>query len=190
VGIDPTVPAGENIGVVIIGTGRMGRVRAQAMRPLARVEVLYAFDIIEASVQAFARDFNCEGHVLSDESLAKALSDPRVKLAVISTTSSSHYTLISAALNAGKHVFCEKPLALTAEHTEICANLAREKNLALYCGFQRRSDNHFRHLKNSIKGQIQLVRVTSRESSGNSTMAYLLASGGLILIIHWGWEFI
>lgn len=174
------------IGVIIFGTGRMGRVRAKTLQQIANVEVLYGFDIIESSVKSFAGEFSAEGHVLTDESMAKALADPRVKAVFVSTTSSSHQKIISACLNAGKHVFCEKPLALTAADTESCVKLAKEKNLALYCGFQRRSDVHFRQLKKSISGVKQLVRITSREPASNSGLAYLLASGGFLFdsVIH------
>ena len=177
---------GETIGAIIFGTGRMGRVRAEALRTERNVEVLYGFDIIEASAQAFAQDFHCHGAVLEDAELAKALADPRVKVVFVSTTSNSHCKLITASLEAGKHVFCEKPLALTAADTKLCVQLAEEKGLALYCGFHRRSDVHFVQLRDSIKGVKQLIRVTSREPSSNSGMAYLLASGGFLFdsVIH------
>ena len=164
----------------------MGRVRASALQTKANVSVLYGFDIIEASVKSFAADYNCAGFVLTDESMAKALADPKVSAVFVSTTSSSHCKLITASLNAGKHVFCEKPLALTAADTEICVKLAQEKGLGLYCGFHRRSDVHFQQLKKSIQGVKQLVRVTSREPASNSGIAYLLASGGFLFdsVIH------
>ena len=184
--LDPTIEKGSDIGVIIFGTGRMGRVRASALLSKPGVRVLYGFDIIESSVELFAKDFNCVGHVLSDEKMNEALADPKVTAVFVSTTSSSHCKLITAALHAGKHVFCEKPLALTAADTETCVNLANEKKLALYCGFQRRSDVHFQQLRNSIQGVRQLVRVTSREASSNSSLAYLLASGGFLFdsVIH------
>lgn len=164
----------------------MGRVRATSIQTEEGVNVLYGFDVIEDSVKSFAKDFNCTGFVLNDENLQKALSDPKVGAVFVSTTSSSHCTLILASLNAGKHVFCEKPLALTAADTEKCVRLALEKGLALYCGFHRRSDIHFMKLKESIQGTKQLIRVTSREPASNSGIAYLLASGGFLFdsVIH------
>jgi len=182
----PTIPKGAELGVIIFGTGRMGRVRASALTTKQGVKVLYGFDIIEESVNSFAEYFKCQGKVLSDDTMNQALADPAVHAVFVSTTSSSHCKLITAALNAGKHVFCEKPLALTAKDTEICVALAQEKGLALYCGFQRRSDVHFQQLKKSIQGVKQLVRVTSREPASNSGIAYLLASGGFLFdsVIH------
>lgn len=182
----PTVDSGSLIGVIIFGTGRMGRLRAQSIQGLPNVKLLYAFDIVEASVNAFVDEYPCEGQVLTEEAVEKALADPRVKAVFVSTTSSSHYPLMKSSLTAGKHVFCEKPLALTAAHTEEAVDLANQKKLALYCGFQRRSDKHFSHLKKSLSGSIQLVRVSSRESSALNTIAYLLASGGFLFdsVIH------
>jgi len=182
----PSIPKGSVLGAIIFGTGRMGRVRATALQSKAGAKVLYGFDIIEASVQSFAEEFNCQGFVLTDESMNKALADPNVSVVFVSTTSSSHCKLITAALNAGKHVFCEKPLALTAADTELCVNLANEKKLGLYCGFHRRSDAHFQQLKRSIKGVKQLIRITSREPASNSGIEYLLASGGFLFdsVIH------
>ena len=175
------------MGVVIFGTGRMGRVRATAIRGKHNVKVLYGFDIIEASAQAFARDFpGSKGFTLNDDNLAKALADPAVHVVFVSTTSSSHCALIVASLKAGKHVFCEKPLALNAADTQTCVRLAEESGLALYCGFHRRSDIHFRQLKNVIQGNKQLIRVTSREPASNSGLDYLLSSGGFLFdsVIH------
>ena len=74
---DPTVCANE-FGVIVFGTGRMGRVRATAIQTEEGVNVLYGFDVIEESVKSFAKDFNCTGFVLNDENLQKALSDTKV----------------------------------------------------------------------------------------------------------------
>lgn len=164
----------------------MGRVRAAVCQSSPVLDVAYGVDVVEASVKSFMEEFQCEGLVLSDDSLKKVLSDDSVNAVIVATTSSSHRDLVIASLNAGKHVFCEKPLALSAKDVEECVALAKEKGLALYCGFQRRTDRNFSRLKDAIKGNPELIRITSREPASNSDISYLLSSGGFLFdsLIH------
>lgn len=59
------------------------------------------------------------------------LSDDSIELIVISTINDTHYDYCKAALLAGKHVICEKPMTPTSTEAFELATLAREKNLIL-----------------------------------------------------------
>ena len=164
----------------------MGQVRASAVSAYPNGKVKYIVDIAAPKLKHLEAQFNCK--VLSFDESDQALNDPEVNAVIIATTSSSHCELITKSLTAGKHVFCEKPLALTYGDTQTCVDLAAKSNLALYCGFQRRSDVHFRRARELIRaaGDVHQIRVTSREPGGHSDLAYLLSSGGFLYdsVIH------
>ena len=69
---------------------------------------------------------------------ADALSDPEVEAVVLATPHNLHGTQIEAAVAAGKHVFCEKPLALTKAGAEKAVALCRDAGLVLGMGHERR----------------------------------------------------
>ncbi|MFT8778420.1 MAG: Gfo/Idh/MocA family oxidoreductase [Gluconacetobacter liquefaciens] len=71
--------------------------------------------------------------VTAYDGLDELLNDKTVDIVVNLTTPESHFTVNQAALNAGKHVYCEKPMALSVEEAETLAHLAEQKNLIL-CG--------------------------------------------------------
>ena len=59
--IDPTIKT-DRIGVVVFGTGRMGRVRADALIRNPKTTLLYGVDLFEESAKSFAKHYNCEGN--------------------------------------------------------------------------------------------------------------------------------
>jgi myo-inositol 2-dehydrogenase/D-chiro-inositol 1-dehydrogenase len=165
----------------------MGAVRAEALRQSGHAKLLYAIDIDQSAVEAFAKRFDCAPLLIKD--MATALGDARVDAVMISTTSSTHHSYIMAALAAKKAVFTEKPLALSSAETLECLELAEKNGLPLYCGFQRRSDAHFRKVKelmHATNSKPELIRITSRDAPAHNTAAYLASSGGIFFdsLIH------
>ena len=71
---------------------------------------------------------------------ADALNDPAVEAVVLATPHNLHEAQIEAAVKAGKHVFCEKPLALTKAGAEKAVGLCRNAKLVLGMGHERRWD--------------------------------------------------
>ena len=116
----------KRIRTAIIGTGFMGRVHLEAVRRLGFVEVAaIAGRRIEAA-RSMAETFHVER---VESHYDRILADPEIAAIHICTPNSLHAPIAKAALSAGKHVLCEKPLAMsTAEAREI-DELARAKNL-------------------------------------------------------------
>lgn len=100
---------------------------------------------------------------------AEALKDERVDAVIISVNSPAHFegtpllslhpkshthptVVIMMAVNAGKAVFCEKPLALSSAETRECLAAAQKHKVPIYCGFQRRWDPNFLRLKTALEG--------------------------------------
>jgi myo-inositol 2-dehydrogenase/D-chiro-inositol 1-dehydrogenase len=177
-----------SVGFCLFGVGRMGAVRARALRDISNAQLLYAIDIDQKSLEAFSKEFGCTPLLLEDAD--KALQDPRVDAVMISTTSASHFQHIMAALSANKAVFTEKPLALTVHDTKLCVEEAEKRKVPIYCGFQRRSDKHFRNLVAKLhseeNGKAELIRISSRDAPAHNSAQYLASSGGIFFdsLIH------
>ena len=84
------------------------------------------------SAKAFAAQYNIPHWYASYEELA---ADPAVDAIYIATPNALHYENCKLCLEHGKHVFCEKPLSLSAEQSRELADLAKEKGVVNYCGF-------------------------------------------------------
>lgn len=75
------------------------------------------------------------------------IEDPDVDIVVVTTPHSSHAALVVQALEGGKHVFCEKPLALTYEELDAVEKAWRHSQRVLFVGFNRRWSEPLRALK-------------------------------------------
>jgi predicted dehydrogenase len=114
------------IRTAIIGTGFMGRVHLEAVRRLEYVEaVAIAGRNIEAAQRLAAGFFVSK--VLTD--YQDVLRDPSIDAVHICTPNVAHFPMAKAALEAGKHVICEKPLATGVEEGEEIVSLAARQAL-------------------------------------------------------------
>lgn len=96
------------------------------------------------------------------------IDDPDVDVVVIATRHDSHASLAARALRAGKHVFCEKPLALTIDELDDVEAARREGGGILFVGFNRRYSE-----------AVRLVRDHFAGGAGPLTITYRVAAGGL-----------
>src|SRR5690242_5861586 len=93
----------------IFGTGFMGRVHTEGVRRLGNVEVA----AIAASNAEKARKFADElGVEHSSGDYRDVLADPSIQAVHVCTPNALHFPMAKAAMEAGKHVLCEKPLAM------------------------------------------------------------------------------
>jgi predicted dehydrogenase len=91
--------------------------------------VLYAIASRDAQTAAkAAREYH---FTKSHGSYQELLDDPAVDIVYVSTPNGQHYEWTSKALQAGKHVLCEKPFTSNAEEAKSLVNQAREKGLTL-----------------------------------------------------------
>ena len=97
------------------------------------------------------------------ENPADLCNDPNVEAVAIVTNTNSHVDMIELAMNAGKHVFCEKPLAETVEKCKKAEKIVEaHPELIFMLGFMRRYDHSYAIAKEKINrgdiGDIVLVR--------------------------------
>src|SRR4051794_10770035 len=123
-------PAGA-IGTAVVGYGYWGPniVRNVVERPEFRLMGLCELD--ESRINDFRRR---HPGVWIERDLDTALADPRVEAVAIATPPASHFPLVSRALEAGKHVLVEKPLATTVADAEALVEVADRNELVLMPG--------------------------------------------------------
>lgn len=146
----------ESVKVASIGLGRWGKELARAAKA-AGVDVVSCYARAEEARTDFAAEVGCG----AASSLEDVLTDPAVDAVLIATSNQSHRELVEAAARAGKHVFIEKPLALSVEGARACVKAAKAAGIVLQVGFQRRRHAAHREMKRLIDegaiGDIELL---------------------------------
>jgi len=133
----------------IIGCGVIAPSHIESYRHLPDVTVTWACDIVQAKASALARQYQIP-HVTPD--CAEMLADPELDAVSVCTDHGSHAAIVIAALEAGKHVLCEK--ALTINRSSLDAMLqvqARHPELVFAGVFQHRYEAVPRLLKELLE---------------------------------------
>jgi predicted dehydrogenase len=115
----------NTIKVGMLGTGFMGKVHTEALRRLGNVEVA----AVAGSSQAIAEKFAASYYVpKASGDWRSVVGDPEIDAVHVCTPNVLHYPMVQAAIDAGKHVLCEKPLTMTAaEARDLVESAARKK---------------------------------------------------------------
>lgn len=169
-----------NIGV--IGAGRIGRVHAGNLAtriPGARVGMIA--DINRDAAGQLAQQYNV-AQVADDY---RAVLDNRDLDAVaICTATDTHAQIIEEAAQAGKQIFCEKPIALSLPTIDRALAAVERAGVKLQIGFNRRFDANYRRVRQAIAGgeigTVELLHIISRDP-GPPPIAYVKVSGGMFL---------
>ncbi|MFZ0520834.1 MAG: Gfo/Idh/MocA family oxidoreductase [Candidatus Acidiferrales bacterium] len=151
----------KKIKVAIFGLGFMGRVHVEALRRLGNVEVVAVAGRTAGGAREFAATHAIER---STGEYRELLSDPEIEAVHICSPNALHFPMAKAALDANKHVLCEKPLAASVAEAIAMAALATEKNLANCTLYNIRSypqvQNIRRMCEAGVFGEIYVVQGT------------------------------
>lgn len=99
------------VNVGVIGLGWMGNIHCRLSKRIEGCELVAVCDINPEKVHAAEREYQARGY----QDYRELLEDPRVDAVYVVTPQKFHYQIVKDAIEAGKHVLCEKPLALTQE---------------------------------------------------------------------------
>ncbi len=116
----------KRLRTAVIGTGFVGRVHVEAIRRLGFVDIAAIVDVNIAQAQKYADEFGAEKAVADYK---EVLADPSIDAVDICTPNSFHAPFAKAAMEAGKHVICEKPLATSAAAAAELVSIASAKKL-------------------------------------------------------------
>jgi predicted dehydrogenase len=114
----------RKIKTAVIGTGFMGRVHTEAIRRLGNVEVAAVAAENDEFAASFAQQTGVE-RVVTD--YRKILEDSSIEAVHVCTPNALHYPIAKAAMAAGKHVLCEKPLAMSSAEARELVEIAAQK---------------------------------------------------------------
>ena len=152
------------LAVGLVGTGAMAAVHAEAVRehiPEATVVAVASEDPARAG--AFAKAHGIARAHGSHESIF----DEALDAVIIASSTNSHAQLAEQAAHRNLHVFCEKPLGVTAEETEPVLAAAANNGAQFAVGFNRRFDDEFRKAHARVAdgsiGTPQAIVIISRD---------------------------
>ncbi|MBG0768161.1 MAG: Gfo/Idh/MocA family oxidoreductase [Spirochaetaceae bacterium] len=119
----------KKLNVAIIGLGKISGIYLENLTGMFKkhVELVGVVDLVQERAKEVAETYQIKQYT----SVEELLGDPSVELVLNLTTPQSHFALCKQVLEAGKHVYVEKPLSLTTEEASQLVALANEKHLVL-----------------------------------------------------------
>ncbi len=170
----------------IIGAGRAGLVHARNLLTLPRAEIVAACDPVAQTRASAAEEFGLDAVYAEHDEL---LADERVDAVVITTPTFLHRQTACDAASAGKHVFLEKPMALTLDECDTINDAVERAGVKLQIGFMRRFDGGFRRAKEVIDsgtlGRIMIIKSTGRGPGGPGPWMWdLRKSNGIVAEVN------
>ena len=172
----------KKVKIAVIGTGRMGSVHVANLAQLVPEADLVAICDIRLEVaQEVAKKHDITRVVRDYQEL---LDDPSIEAVAIITSTDTHAQIIIDAARAGKHIFCEKPLALDIESINRALAEVEKSGVKLQVGFNRRFDKSFQRVREIVHtgelGKPCILKITNCDP-GLPAMEFLRVSGGLFL---------
>ena len=137
------------INAAIVGLGWWGKTLVESVQETSDVMRFVAGTTRTLSPDASA--FADAQQLTLKENYEAVLADPKVDAVVLATPHSQHSAQVVAAARAGKHVFCEKPFALTKEEAQVAADAMQKAGKTLGLGYNRRFHPEMTKLRNRIR---------------------------------------
>ncbi|RIX59467.1 gfo/Idh/MocA family oxidoreductase [Paenibacillus nanensis] len=133
--------------IAIIGCGGIANGKHMpSLKKLNNIEMAAFCDIVEEKAAEAAKQYgSADAKVYTD--YADVLKDPSIDIVHVCTPNDSHARIAIAALEAGKHVMCEKPMAKTAEEAQQMVDAAKRTGKKLTIGYNNRFRSDSQHLK-------------------------------------------
>jgi len=172
------------INIGLLGCGRIGQVHAASLQHIDGARAAAVADAFPAAAEALAARTGAK--VMTSDAI---IADPSIQAVVIGTPTDTHFDLIEASARAGKAIFCEKPVDMSADRIRELIRIVEGAGVPFLTGFNRRFDPGFATLQARIKagdiGDVELVTILSRDPSP-PPVSYIKSSGGLFrdMMIH------
>jgi predicted dehydrogenase len=146
-----------DISTAVIGTGFIGTVHVEALRRIG----VHVVGVLASSADRGAEAARRLGVPRAYATLDELLADPTVDAVHVTSPNDLHYEQTRAVLNAGKHVVCEKPLAMTSEQSAELVKLAGETDRVTAVNFNIRFYPVNQHARDVVAagelGEVRLV---------------------------------
>ena len=166
--------------VGVAGVGRIGRMHAAILaRQIPRAQVVAVADAVAETAWAVAAELQVD-----ERTVDELITSSDVDAVAICTSSATHVDLIVRAAEAGKAVFCEKPVSLDLAEVDRALAAVEAAGVPFMVGFNRRFDPGHRSVRNAVEsgaiGDVHLARITSRDPAP-PPVSYIAGSGGIFV---------
>ena len=168
----------------LLGAGRIGTMHARHMAACPDARLVCVYDPVPDAARAVA-----EQHGATAAGTVQAALAAGIDAVLIASPTNTHVDLIAAAAQAGKAIFCEKPIDLSLQRVEACREQVRGSGVPIQIGFNRRYDASHRGVRERVAtgeiGALHQVIITSRDPAPPPP-SYARVSGGLFrdMMIH------
>ena len=172
----------KKINIGIIGAGRIGKLHAEnlSMR-IAEANPMIISDIFLEAAEKCAADYNIPQAV---KDYREVLASPDIDAVLICSSTDTHARIIIDAAEAGKDIFCEKPIAHDLKLIDKALEAVEKAGVKLQIGFNRRFDPDYRRVREYIKegkiGDPHILKITSRDPEP-PPIEYVKVSGGMFM---------
>jgi myo-inositol 2-dehydrogenase/D-chiro-inositol 1-dehydrogenase len=172
----------DQVNIGVIGAGMIGRVHSENLAfriPQANLTVIA--DINEQAARATAA--RCRS-ASATKDYKEILGDPEIDAVVICSSTDTHARIIAEAAQAGKHIFCEKPIDFSLAKIDGALAQVEKAGVKLQIGFNRRFDSNFARVRQAVAsgeiGEPHLLHIVSRDPEP-PTPEYVKTSGGIFM---------
>lgn len=163
--------------VCLIGAGRAGLIHARNFKTgIPNMKITAVADPSPEAAQAACKELELDKNFLDYH---EALQDNDIDAVIIVSPTKYHCEIVTAAANAGKHILCEKPMAMNAQECDTMLCAAEKNRVKLQIGFMRRFDASFAAAKEAVDagaiGDVVLVKSLTRGPSTPQPWMYDIA---------------
>lgn len=171
----------NKINVGVIGAGRIGRVHAENLAyRIPEANLVAISDVFVAAAEKLAAELGVSAY----QDHRRILDDPAIDAVLVCSSTDTHARFMEEAAQAGKQIFCEKPIALDLAAIDRALEVVKQAGVKLQIGFNRRFDPNFRRVHDVVAegqiGQPHVLRITSRDPLP-PPIDYVRVSGGIFL---------
>lgn len=165
----------------VIGAGRIGKIHATNIAKLSNAELISIADINIDAARELATKVGAKKY-FSD--FLEVINDSEIDAIIICSPTNTHAKLIMESANAGKDIFCEKPIDFNIDVIKEALNVVEKNGVKLQLGFNRRFDHNFKKIKELAQenklGNPHIIKITSRDPKA-PPVEYVKNSGGIFM---------
>lgn len=182
-----SVPPSDRIAIGMLGAGSRSHELLEAIRRIDGAEVAGVCDAYTGRVERAVE--RTEGRAKAYESYQDILADPAIDAVTIGTPDHWHRQMVLEALDAGKDVYCEKPLTFTVDEGLEITKAAEASGRILQVGSQGISDPGTRMLRDWVQsgklGQVTMIRASYNRNSPGGAWIYPIPPDASPETIDW-----
>ncbi len=174
--------AANSLKIGLIGAGRIGSLHAEHITSrIPSTELVMVADAFEEAARKCAQRY---GIPFATQDYHAILDNSDIEAVIICSSTDTHARIIEEAAQAGKHIFCEKPIALDLSSIDRALEAVERADVKLQVGFNRRFDANYRRVRSAVEegeiGRPHLLHITSCDPVP-PPIAYIRVSGGIFL---------